>query len=269
MAAYGVMDPRTRSGNPSWDGKWGRQTNDAMIAVRQMDLNYYASIEQPAAPAATQPATMPRIQSTPRTQPVGTGRAGLPPIPAMPTKEGMTSKAQRVGWLDVMAAHAIQAKLDTGHSVFISTQLGMLTRETGWGHSVGYREDYNLFGLKAWGSEPGRVHNTREQTASGTDYRVNARFAVYQSYYEAFAAMGLKITNSPKRYTYAAAATTPFDQLSEIRGKAERGNEYGGWATENREDYVGDISDTMRRYRLDRYDAEYERRKALLERPGE
>ena len=115
--------------------------------------------------------------------------AAVPDIPGFPA--GIIAAAQ--------ASEAAQ-------HIPASVSLAQWAVESGYGRSMPTGSN-NPFGIKAAGGQPFVVAHTREETASGQSYYINARFRKFASLAEAFVAHAALLATSP--YYATARAHLP------------------------------------------------------------
>lgn len=92
------------------------------------------------------------------------------------------------------------------YGIYPSVMIAQAIVESGWGQSGLAVNANNLFGMKADNSWPGATYSarTREETASGKSYYINAKFKKYNSFEESFEDNGQKLREGvswqPLRY---------------------------------------------------------------------
>ena len=175
----------------------------------------------------------------------GTKGSAIDGLPEIPEMSGAQSADGRKLWLKSVAAHAIQAKKDSGHKMFVSTQLAICAFETGWGTSKSFLQGHNVGGVKGRGDAGGGRYGTEEvESATGERVSIRDTFAHYTSLVEAFKAQGrLTLT---KRYAATATAASPKEQVERLYD--------AGYATEEREVWVGGVQSIIDKYDLRKYD---------------
>lgn len=109
-----------------------------------------------------------------------------------------------VEFVTTLWPYAVQFQKDTG--IPATWAIAMAANETGWDLTNPY-----LFGIKGKGPNGGsKVERTREVDANGKDYYINAEFATYGSYAEAFKHLGMQdvVRGAPR-----TSATDFFNSL--------------------------------------------------------
>ncbi|CAM3120921.1 glycoside hydrolase family 73 protein [Lactiplantibacillus plajomi] len=149
------------------------------------------------------------------------------------------------GFIEKLApdAQALQKR----YHVLASISLSQAILESDWGRSANAKQNNNLFGVKAYAAQAGRLMST-EEYYDGDYHTVKRRFRVYDSWHASLVDHAKKLANGTPwdRQHYAAVVAAPDYQT------AARALQTAGYATDPT--YAQKIINIIQKYNLERYD---------------
>ncbi|WP_318766784.1 glycoside hydrolase family 73 protein [Lactiplantibacillus carotarum] len=151
------------------------------------------------------------------------------------------------GFINKLApeAQAIQKK----YRVLASISLSQAILESDWGRSTNATENNNLFGVKAYATQAGRLMTTQEYY-DGAYHTVKRRFRVYDSWHDSLVGHAQKLANgTPWDEQHYAAVIQATDYRT-----AAKALQTAGYATDP--SYAQKLINIIQKYDLQRYDRE-------------
>lgn len=164
--------------------------------------------------------------------------------PPTPTPVAVTTHS---GFIQKLAppAQVIQKR----YHVLASISLSQAILESDWGRSTNATENNNLFGVKAYATQAGRLMTTQEYY-DGAYHTVKRRFAVYDSWHDSLVAHAKKLANgTPWDAQHYSAVIHAKDYQT-----AAKALQTAGYATDP--SYAQKIINIIQKYDLQRYDRE-------------
>ncbi|RRK09819.1 cell wall hydrolase [Lactiplantibacillus garii] len=163
------------------------------------------------------------------------------------TATATSAVTTRSGFIKKLApeAQAVQKQ----YHVLASISLSQAILESDWGQSTNATENNNLFGVKAYATQAGRLMTTQEYY-DGAYHTVKRRFAVYDSWHDSLVAHAKKLANgTPWDAQHYAAVTAATDYQT-----AAKALQTAGYATDPT--YAQKLINIIQKYDLQRYDRE-------------
>lgn len=131
----------------------------------------------------------------------------------------------------------------TKYKILPSVVAAQAALESGWGESKLTREANNLFGIKGTYKGQSVTMSTREETASGGSFYVNAQFRKYPNWASSIADHG-ELVGTASRYRAAVGETNYVRSVTAIKN--------GGYATDTQ--YISKIVSTIESNNLQAWD---------------
>lgn len=138
-------------------------------------------------------------------------------------------------------------RLDTKYHVLASITLSQAILESDWGQSTNATENNNLFGVKAGGTQAGRLMTTQEYY-DGAYHTVKRRFRVYDSWHDSLVDHALKLAQGT---TWDAQLYAGVIQATDYQ-TAANALQKAGYATDP--SYAQKLINIIQKYDLQRYD---------------